>query len=58
MQRSSIISKSNVGSKYMLSTQLDRVGVNNRTKPVRQDSRPYCLTAPWGSRDIIGHVTI
>jgi len=22
----------------------------------RQDSRPYCLTAPSGSRDVIGHV--
>ena len=24
----------------------------------RWDSRPYCITAPSGSRDVIGHVTI
>jgi len=33
--------------------------VNENKKPsCRYDSRPYCLTAPLGLRDVIGHVTI
>jgi len=30
----------------------------NKKLSCRWDSRPYCLTAPLGSRDVIGHVTI
>ena len=30
----------------------------NKKPSCRYDSRPYCLTAPSGSRDVIGHVTI
>ena len=30
----------------------------NKKPSCRQDSRPYCLTAPVGSRDVIGHATI
>jgi len=29
----------------------------NKKPSCRQDSRPYCLTSPLGSRDVIGHVT-
>ena len=30
----------------------------NKKPSCRLDSRPYCLTVPLGSRDVIGHVTI
>jgi len=48
--------------KYSCSVLRTALSVSERSqkkKPsCRQDSRPYCLTAPFGSRDIIGHVTI
>jgi len=35
------------------------VSVNiNKKLSCRKDSRPYCHTAPLGSHDVIGHVTI
>jgi len=30
----------------------------NKKPSCGQDSRPYCLTDLWGSRGVIGHVTI
>ena len=29
----------------------------NKKSSCRYECRPYCLTAPLGSRDVIGHVT-
>jgi len=38
---------------------LPNVASSTYKKPgCRKDSRPYCLTAPLGSRDVIVHVTI